>query len=219
MRHTFRFPDHIKEAVRLHVRRAVLSVNPQRFRQEPAYVTALIHGLQGVAYQDDDGLVSFQTTGVDSVGRGSAEKWSGADLAITATVRQGFRSIDKAILVQAKLGAVNELPADERERLIGQVRDMSRLTRSPKVMEIPVIRGTPEPRILSGTRLLAGKSSRGLALPEYVVARITTTLDGDTRPSFVDGVQESTLAQLRVHAEMREPDVLVPVPETVKVLA
>src|SRR5882672_3847430 len=157
MRHTFRFPDHIKEAVRLHVRRAVLSVNPQRFRQEPAYVTALIHGLQGVAYQDDDGLVSFHTTGVDSVGRGSAEKWSGADLAITATVRQGFRSIDKAILVQAKLGAVNELPADERERLIGQVRDMSRLTRSPKVMEIPVIRGPPEPRILSGTRLLAGR--------------------------------------------------------------
>jgi hypothetical protein len=110
------------------------------------------------------------------------------------------------------------LDSDEHERLIGQVRDMSRLTRSPKVMEIPIVGGEREPRMLSGTRLLAGKSSRGLALPEYVVARITTTLDGDTRPIFVDGVQESTLAQLRVHAEMRGPRVL-PVPERVKVLA
>lgn len=109
----------------------------------------------------------------------AALRRSGADLAITATVPQGLRST-KANLVQAKLGTVNELPVDERERLIGQIRDMSRLTRSPKVMEIPVVNGDREPRMLSGTRLLAGEGSRGLALPEYVVARITTTLDGET---------------------------------------
>ena len=72
--------------------------------------------------------------------------------------------------------------------------------------------------MLSGTRVLAGKASRGLPLADYVVARITTTLDGDTRRTFVDAVQDSRLTQLRVHAEMRGPRVLVPVPERVKVL-
>lgn len=153
MRHTFRFPDHIKEAVRLHVRRAVLSVDPRRFRQEPAYTAALIHSLEGVAYDDPDGFVSLRATNVDSVGRGAAEGWSGADFGITATIRDGRRSIDKAILVQAKLEDIDELANAERERLIDQVRDMRHLTRSPKVMVAPLVNGIREPRMLSGTRL------------------------------------------------------------------
>jgi hypothetical protein len=219
MRHAFRFPDHIKEAVRAHVRRAVNSVDPRRFRQEPAYTAALIHGLEGIAYEDDDGFVSIRATNADSIGPGTAESWSGADFAITATVRQGASSIEKAILVQAKLGGLNELSKDERERLVGQVRDMSNYTRSPKVMVVPIVDGIRQPRMLSGRRILAGKSPRGFALPEYVVARITTTLDGDTRPKFVNGVQESTFGQLRIHAETRGPRVLVPVPERVIVPA
>jgi hypothetical protein len=96
---------------------------------------------------------------------------------------------------------------------------MSTYTRSPKVMVVPLVDGIREPRMLSGRRILAGKNPRGFALSDYVVARITTTLDGDTRPAFVNAVQESTFGQLRIHAEMRGPRVLVPVPQRVKVLA
>jgi hypothetical protein len=115
VRHAFRFPDHIKEAVRGHVRRAVNSVDHRRFRQEPAYTAALIHGLEGVAYEGDDGFVSIRATNADSIGPGTAESWSGADFAITATVRHGITSIEKAILVQAKLGELSELSNDDRE--------------------------------------------------------------------------------------------------------
>lgn len=219
MRHTFRFPDHIKEAVRAHVRRAVTSVDQRRFRQEPAYTTALIHGLEGIAYEDDDGFVSIRATSVDNIGPGTAESWSGADFAITATIRQEVRSIEKAILVQAKLGGLDELSKDERERLVGQVRDMSTYTRSPKVMVVPIVDGVREPRMLSGRRILDGESPRGYALSDYVVARITTTLDGDTRSEFVSAVQESSFSQLRIHAEMRGSRVVVAAPQRTKLLA
>ena len=216
MRHAFRFPDHIKDAVRAHVRRAVMSVNPQRFRQEPAYTAALIHALEGDAYNERDGLVSLRSTNIDSIGPGAAEGWSGADFAITATIRDARRSIDKAILVQAKLDDLDDLTSAEHARLVGQVRDMRELTRSPKVMVVPLVNGIREPRMHSGNRIFEGARPRGQSLADYVVARITPTLDGDTRPKFVEAVQEGTLAKLRVHAEMRGPRVLFPVPERVK---
>jgi hypothetical protein len=37
--------------------------------------------LAGVAYEGPDGSVVFRATNVDSIGRGAAERWSGADLA------------------------------------------------------------------------------------------------------------------------------------------
>ena len=72
MRHTFKFPRHVQEAARAHVRRALFGINEMHFRQEPAYTAALIGRLIGVAYEDDDALVSIQATSVDSIGRGSA---------------------------------------------------------------------------------------------------------------------------------------------------
>ena len=217
MRHSFRFPEHVKQAVRTHVRRAISSVDQRRFRQEPVYTAALIHALEGVAYEDSDGFVSMRATIADSIGPGTAESWSGADFAITAIVRQGHSSIEKAILVQAKLGGLDELSQDEHERLVTQIRDMTRHTRSPKVMVVPLVNGAREPRMLSGRHILSGQSPRGIALPEYVTTRVTTTLDGDTRRHFVNGVQESTFNQLRIHAEMHGPRVRLAVPERVKI--
>jgi hypothetical protein len=42
-----------------------------------------------------------------------------------------------------------------------------------------------------------------VSLPDYFVRRVLTTLDGDTRPEFVNGVHEISLRQLRVIAELR----------------
>ena len=122
MRHAFSFPPHIREDVREHVRQAISRVDPNRFRQEPDYIVALLAHLNGIAHDSADGFVEFKATNVDSVGPNAAEGWSGADLAITAEIRKGNLSVLKAILVQAKLGDLKELPRREQARLRGQIR-------------------------------------------------------------------------------------------------
>ncbi len=198
MRHAFRFPPHVRRAVHDHVRRAIEELSPTRFRQEPAYTAALLGRLAGVAYEDQDGSVVFKTTNIDSIGRGAAEQWSGADFAITAEIRQRELSVNKAILAQAKLGSLEDLPSSEHRRLIDQVRHMRRLTRSPKVLVIPEVEGRRDPEMVSGTNILRELDSQPVPLADYFVRRVLTTLDGDTRRGFVDAVQDSSLKQLRV---------------------
>jgi hypothetical protein len=205
MRHAFSFPVHIREAVRAHVRQAVEHVSSARFEQEPAYTAALLARLEGVAYEQPDGSVVITATNVNSIGRGAAENWSGADLAITAVVRKGDLSVSKAILAQAKLGGLEDLSANERVRLVGQIHDMRRLTQSPKVILIHELGDRREPVVASGTRIAGNLHTQELTLPDYFVRRILTTLDGDTRPGFVAGVEESSLKQLRVLARV-EPN-------------
>jgi hypothetical protein len=200
LRHAFSFPAHIREAVRAHVRRAIEELNPRRFVQEPAYTAALLARLEGTPYNGEDGSVVITATNVNSVGPGAAEHWSGADFAITATISKGDLSIRKAILGQAKLGGLTDLSARERGRMVGQIIDMRHLTHSPKVMLIHEIGDRREPVMASGTLIAKNIDTQELSLPDYFVRRILTTLDGDTRPFFVDGVEESSLQQLRVYA-------------------
>lgn len=203
MRHSFSFPVQIRDAVRAYVQQAIDGLRPEGFEQEPAYTAALLGRLAGVAYEGPDGSVVLKTTNVNSIGRGAAERWSGADLAITADIQQGDLRVTKAILVQAKLGGLRNLPPSEHKRLIGQIHDMRRHTRSPKVLLIREIDGRREPEVASGVRIAGELPTRPMALPDYVVRRILTTLDGDTRPIFVDAVQDSSLARLHVFAHVR----------------
>ncbi len=193
MRHAFSFPTHVREAVREHVRRAVSEVSPERFAQEPAYTAALLARLEGAAYRRADGSVEFRATNVNSIGKGAAERWSGADFAITADIRKGDLSVTKAILVQAKLGGLEDLSPPERRRLVGQIREMRHLTRSPKVLLVREIDGRREPEVASGVRIAEELHTEPLSLPDYFVRRILTTFDGDTRSIFVAAVQESSL--------------------------
>jgi hypothetical protein len=202
MRHTFSFPPHIREAVRAHVRRAIDQVSPARFAQEPAYTAALLARLEGTAYEGEDGSVIFTATNVNAVGPNVAERWSGADLAITAEIRNARLTIRKAILAQAKLGELEDLSSNERDRLVGQILDMRHLTASPKVILIRELDGRREPVVASGRLISENRPTQPLALPDYFVRRILTTLDGDTRETFVDGVQEGGLKQLRVFARV-----------------
>lgn len=203
MRHAFSFPTHIRDAVRTHVQQAVADVSPARFGQEPAYVAALLARLEGVAYEGPDGSVVLKTTNVNSIGKGAAERWSGADLAITADIRKGDLAVSKAILAQAKLGGLEDLALNQRGRLVGQILDMRSLTRSPKVILIREFDDRREPLVASGTRIAENLHTQALPLADYFVRRILTTFDGDTRPAFVAGVQESSLKQLRVFARVQ----------------
>ena len=166
-------------------------------------MTALLARLEGTAYEGTDGSVVFRATNVDSIGRGSAERWSGADFALTADISRGDLRVIKAILAQAKLGDLEDLPAVERGRLVGQIQEMRHLTRSPKVLLVRELDGRREPLMASGQIIAEGGAAQRLSLPDYFVRRLLTTFDGDTRPEFVAGVQESSLQQLRVLARIQ----------------
>ena len=200
-RHAFSFPPDVQDAVRRHVSAAVSSVDPTRFRQEGPYTAALARALEGTAYHGPHGRVLFQSTVVDSDGPGAAERWSGADLAITAEVSDGKTYIRKAILVQAKRGDLTNLPKKERDRLRGQIEDMRKLTNAPKIMDIPAHGHTADPAMYSGIVFAAGDDPKRYRLADYFVQRFLTTLDGDTSSAFVDAVQDSGLTTLKVIAK------------------
>ncbi len=138
---------------------------------------------------------------VDAIGRNSAESRYGADLAITADISDGRQEVRKAILVQARMGRVWNMKPSQMEGLQEQIRKMQQLTRSPKVLEIPTENGVRIPRMLSGSGVAAGVPSAGVPLEDYFTRRVLTTLDGDTRPWFVDAVQDSSLVRVHIRAD------------------
>ena len=203
MRHAFRFPIAVQEAVRGHVRQAIERIRPESYRQEHSYSAALAGKLDGIVYEGEEGYVEFRSTVADDRGRGSAESWAGIDFVITASIRDEMQEIDKAIIFQAKKGLVENLPPGETDRLRRQVELMKRLTRSPKILEVPDGVTTRYPTVVSANRFQSSLLFRHLYLEDYFVQRVLTTLDGDTRPSFVDSVEESSFAALKITASIR----------------
>ncbi|HRI05211.1 MAG TPA: hypothetical protein PLL77_15850 [Pyrinomonadaceae bacterium] len=199
-RHNFSFPSKVRNAVREYIDRCVLSIDAKRFNQEPAYVVALIHSLEGIVYEDSDGYIKFTATNIDDRGKGAAEGWFGADFVLTATISNGEREIKKAICVQAKLGTVDEMNAAELDDLKWQIEKMKQFTRSPKIMEIEEFEGVRYPHMASGTKVLEDEEFESTYLSDYVVRRVLTTLDGDTRPKFVEAVQDSSVPTLEIEA-------------------
>lgn len=199
-KHIFSFHRNVREQVKEYVMRAIDGVDPRRYNQEPIYVTALAQALEGTAYEGPHGLIKFQFTMIDDRGSGAAQKWSGTDLVITAEISDPGRAIQKAILVQAKKGRLNELLSMSKKELLKQIRDMKNLTRSPKVLEIGIEGNDYRPSILSGNIILQGRLPKSYPLGDYFVQRVLTTMDGDTRPDFVAAAQESGLSMLRLKA-------------------
>lgn len=202
-KHAFKFPREVVEAIKCHVRSAVEALSPERYRQEPNYTAALLGRLEGVAYEGGHGKVIFSATVFDDRGPNSAESKYGADHAITATISDGTTTITKAILVQAKLGHVSDLSDRDQAFLRNQIEKMKSVVTSPKVMEIPESNGKRYPAIISGNRVLEGGGYTAMQLPEYFVARVTTTLDGCTNPEVVAAVTDSRLSRLNLHAKIR----------------
>lgn len=202
MRHAFSFPEHNRRALKIHIEKAVSEIDMKRFNQDAHYTDALAAKLQGVVYDQNDGYVRIDSTVVNDRGRGAAEKWSGADLIITASISDRSQEIRKAIMVQSKLGNIDELSPSQKAGLRQQVQKMKRLTNSVKVMEIPVENGQRRPRIVSGQRIVEGKAYKSYELSDYFARRILTTFDGDTRRDFVNKVQDSGLTELRLIARL-----------------
>jgi hypothetical protein len=90
------------------------------------------------------------------------------------------------------------------DRLLEQVRRMTRLTPSPQVLEVPQWNGQRKPRVVSGRSLLGREGYAALDLENYFVQRVLNTFDGDTRPDFVKGIQSSDLTQIHLLAKMRD---------------
>lgn len=202
-KHAFKFPRAVVEAVRSHVEDAIRRVPPERFRQEATYTAALANQLQGVAYNGEHGSVVFESTIVNDRGANSAESRYGADMAITATVTDGRAFVRKAILIQAKLGRIEELTPAQREKLEEQIHDMKQLVDAPKVMEIPAENDERHPAMISGNRILEGDNYVSTPLADYFVTRVTTTLDGTTDQSVVDVVQDSSLPRAHMVARLQ----------------
>lgn len=201
-KHAFKFPPEVVDAIKQHVRNAIKAVEPSRFRQEANYTAALVSQLEGAAYEGEHGMVIFRSTVFDDRGPGSAEHRFGADHAITATVSDGTTTIRKAILVQAKLGHLDEMSPAETEFLRTQLSKMKYLVAAPKVMEIPEHSGRRFPAMISGNNVLAGLPYTAMDLPDYFAARVTTTLDGCTDPETVEAVQDSSLSRIDVTAKL-----------------
>lgn len=202
MRHAFSFPEHIRRALKNHIEKAVSGIAMERYHQEAAYTTALAKSLEGIVYDGKDGYVKIESTIFSDRGPHSAEKRSGADLAITAEISDKHKSVKKAILVQSKLGSICELSPNRTSELKDQVQKMKRYTKSAKVMEIPVENEQRCPKIVSARKFSKGEAYKSFELGDYFVRRILPTLDGDTRPKFVDGVQDSRLTRLNLIARL-----------------
>jgi hypothetical protein len=201
-RHYFNFSAEVRAAVEMYAAQRIAAVNPTRFKQEPNYNAALAQSLVGVAYDGPGAVVSFTTTSVDAIGPNAAESWASADPVITATISDGVTTVEKAILIQSKLGLISELSKREFKRLIGQVEDMKQFTHAPKVMEIVEIEGVRRPRIVSGNGLLSRHRRQSVPLERYLATRVLSTSHGDTRPGFVTAVQDSALAGLKMIARL-----------------
>lgn len=201
-KHAFKFPPEVVAAIKDHVRHAVAAVVPARYSQEANYTAALLARLEGVAYDGLHGRVEFKATIFNDRGRNSAESRYGADHAITATISDGTKKIEKAILVQAKLGSVDDLSTAALEFLKTQIVKMQQLVPAPKVMEIPDEGAQRAPAMISGNNLLNGDPYTPMELADYFAARVTTTLDGCTDPAVVSAVQDSSLSRVHVAAKL-----------------
>ena len=192
-------------AVRQHVRQAIAGVDPARFSQEANYTAALLGRLDGPAYAGVHGSVVFRSTVFNDRGTNSAEKRFGADHAITATISDGRQTINKVILVQAKLGTLERMGRKERDFLKEQIEKMHGLVPFPKVMQISETQSPlrRSPQMVSGNKVLEDLPYRPMDLEDYFVARILTTLDGCTDPNIVASVQDSSLSRVQVSAKLK----------------
>jgi len=201
-RHYFDFPAEVRSTVENYTRNAISEIDPAAFQQEADYVAAVAARLIGTPYHGRYGRVVLKSTIVSSRGPKSAESWSGVDWIITATISDGTTMIEKAIVMQAKLGGIAHLSKREANRLQGQVEKMKKLTAAPKILEIPYTAGQREPRIVSGNGLVQGRKLRSIPLGRYLSSRVLTTLHGDTRPAFIQAAQDSRLTQLQIEARL-----------------
>lgn len=194
MKHCFGYPKHVREKIKEHINKVISSIDPNRYDQESLYTTALLSRLEGEIYNEYDFYIKIIPTIINDRGKNSAESRSGADFSITAFISDGKKTVEKAILVQAKM---NESDLKSKT-LIEQINKMKQLTKSPKVMVINPIKDKRNPYICSGNKVLNGEPYKKEKFADYFTKRIITTFDGDTREDFITEIQNSDLPNLHL---------------------
>lgn len=113
--------DEIINSLKAHIKNAYESLNPKSFRQEPAYVSALMGRLVGGPWEDEYGnFIKISSTVVDDHGRNTAEKITGADFAIVFHRENSDEDLKKGVIGQAKKGELEQLTSKEINRLSDQ---------------------------------------------------------------------------------------------------
>ena len=75
-------------------------ISPKGFSQEESYTDALAGRLVSPVYEGEFGFVEFRSTVVNNKGLEAAEKWSGIDFVILATISDDIQRVEKAIVFQ-----------------------------------------------------------------------------------------------------------------------
>lgn len=191
-------------------------------------MAALFGRLDEVVYRGRDLTIEFKSTVVDDRGPRSAESVWGADFGIVAIVQTLDESVVKATIGQAKRGNIGSLVGDERERFRAQVVKMGRATTATLALEVPTMAGElpqirqvfsreiPLPPDMSSATPLSNDVifprdsqepvvflGKRLSLNEYICNELIYCLDGDRSQSFVQGLEQSTLAKLSVKVSGR----------------
>ena len=201
-RHCFKYSREFLDELREKIENAFKNIEPERFRQEPNYTSALLGRLHGIEVQSSLGeYARIQATDIDAIGPGSAEHRYGADFAITATVGDSSRRVRKVILVQVKNQPIDSLQPGQLNALKKQIGKMQNVVASPKVAGIRRAPGRAMLEVSSGNKVMAEETYMKSDFPAYFNQRVITTLDGTTDQDTVDALQESDLRKLDVFVE------------------
>lgn len=197
MREYFQWHGDVKEAVRIHIKKAY-DISLDSFYQEPAYIAAFLGRLEGTAYDGKYGKVEFYPTIVTDRGPKSAEKKWGTDFAIIAVLEQDNKRIEKAIIGQAKKGDIDSFSNSQERDLLEDIRKMKSATSAPKVLEIPDFEGGT-PTIRSGNAILNREPPYiRMKFENYITGRVMICFEGDIRMEFVNAVRQSKLLRLEI---------------------
>ena len=205
----------IRRAMRRHVARALERLDPARFRQEPAFVAALLARLDGVVYSGNAGRIEIQGTVVADRGRNSAESIWGADFAIVGILDGPSGHVEKGVLGQAKRNSLGVLSPGQESDFLGQCAQMAKATTAALGLEVPNQAGAPvlvreiDLTVLREADLprAAPPHSRSRAigivrdLGNYLADRFLPCDHGDARPGMVAAIGESNLSRLTIIGE------------------
>ncbi len=200
MKHLFRFTRKTKDELSQKINRKLAKVKISRYGNEPNYTPAMIQELNGFEFENDECKVTIKGATMEGIAPGATEKWSGADCSVVARIEAKHgHTIDKAILAQCKKGSVHKLQGSKKKKTEEQITDMRKLTKHPKLIEIPENDGEV-PNVLSACGLIGGKRVQRQDFGRWIATRVLPTHDGDTRKNFTKDVLDSKLSKLYICA-------------------
>jgi hypothetical protein len=183
-----------RQLIRQRIIDAIDRLDVTRYRQEPAYVIALLGRLDGFIVNDSTGFIEIKSTIVDDRGSNSAEFRYGADFAITLSAKISNQKVQKATLGQAKRGNIYR----DHKNLIKQCQKMGRVTTEYLVLETPE-EATSEPLIyLKDNRASNLRFRKPMTLDTYILDEFLLCNHGDQRSEIVENVQDSQLNTLKI---------------------